>query len=507
MINVLRISTVAMVFLASWLPAMAATPLQLPRIFSDNMVLQRNIPIKIWGWSNPGQEVSVSFAGQQKTAQTDPTGRWDVVLEALPANAQPAELIARAAEKTVTVKNILVGEVWVCSGQSNMEWPLSSTAGAEAAIQAANHPLIRHFKVALTARPKVQKDVTGSWAVCSPATAAKFSAVGYYFGLQLLQKLDVPIGLLNTSWGGTRIEPWTDPEGFAVSPKLKDISDRIAGADGLHRKNLAASLDQIEEWVKKSRETLARQSDLLDPAPRLPEHPLSQSDRPTALYNAMVAPLVPYGIRGAIWYQGESNNGEGMLYFEKMKALTSSWRRIWGLGDFPFFYVQLAPFRYNRPNDLPEIWEAQQEALSIPNTGMAVITDIGNVSDIHPTNKAEVGRRLSLWALAKTYGQTGLEVSGPVFKSMKVEGRQAVLTFTHAEGLKSIDGKPLSWFTIAGSDKKFFPAQAEIQGDTVKVSCAEVETPAAVRLGWHETAEPNLANGAGLPASPFRTDR
>ena len=220
----------------------------------------------------------------------------------------------------------------------------------------------------------------------------------------------------------------------------------------------------------------------------------------------MIAPLVPYGIRGAIWYQGESNNGEGMLYFEKMRALISSWRRVWNQGDFPFLYVQLAPYRYNRPEALPGIWEAQLAALSVPNTGMAVITDVGNVSDIHPRNKRTVGNRLSLWALAKSYGRDELTYSGPLFTSMKVVDNKAI-SFNHAAGLKSTDGKPLTWFTVAGADKAFVDAKAAIAGNTVVVSSDSVANPVAVRFGWHETAEPNLANGAGLPASPFRTDR
>jgi len=239
----------------------------------------------------------------------------------------------------------------------------------------------------------------------------------------------------------------------------------------------------------------------------MPEHPLNGHDRPTAIYNAMIAPLIPYGIRGALWYQGESNNGEGMLYFEKMKALIGSWRRLWGLGDFPFLYVQLAPFRYNRPEALPGIWQAQLAALTIPNTGMAVITDIGNVADIHPRNKEEVGRRLSLWALARIYGESGQEYSGPVYLGMKVQHEKAILTFDHSDGLKSLDGKPLTWFTIAAEEKKFVEAKAEILGNTLVVSSDAVAKPAAVRLGWNETAEPNLGNGAGLPASPFRTDK
>lgn len=495
------------VFAAAWLTSTAALALNLPRIFSDNMVLQRGIPLKVWGWADPGQSVEVSFAAQKKTTQAGADGKWTVTLDPLPANAEPAELNVAAGNQRVAIKNVLVGEVWICSGQSNMEWTLRDTDKAKETIAAANLPLLRQFKVPHVTNAKPQKDLPGDWAVCSPATAANFTGVGFHFGLQLHQALKVPIGLINTSWGGTRIEPWTDPEGFKVSEQLKDISDLIANADQVHRQNQIAKLDQLEAWVKQSRASLEQGGNLPAFPGGPPEHPLNGGDRPTGIYNAMIAPLVPYGIRGAIWYQGESNNGEGMLYFEKMKALISSWRRLWALGDFPFLYVQLAPYKYNKPEALPGIWEAQLAALTIPNTGMAVITDIGNVTDIHPRNKEEVGRRLSLWALAKIYGQGGQEYSGPIYKSMKVQGNQAILTFDHAAGLKSLDGKPLTWFTIAGEDKKFVEAKAEISGNAVVVSSDAVAKPVAVRFGWHETAEPNLANGAGLPASPFRTDK
>ena len=491
----------------SCLPSTSALALNLPRFFSDNMVLQRNMPLKIWGWADPGQDVEVSFAGQKMASKAGSDGRWAVTLAPVPANAEPADMSVSAGDKKISIKNVLVGEIWICSGQSNMEWTLNNTHNAKEVIAAANYPAIRHFKVKLTTSPKPQTDVVGDWAVCTPASAPNFTAVGYHFALQLHQKLNVPIGLLNTSWGGTRIEPWTDPEGFTVSPKLKDISEFIANADELHRKNQAAKLDQYEAWVRQSREALQNKSGVPPFAGGMPDHPLNRADQPTSLYNAMVAPLIPFAFRGAIWYQGESNNGEGMLYYEKMRALISSWRTLWKQGDFPFLYVQLAPYRYGRPENLPGIWEAQTAALAIPNTGMAVITDISNVSDIHPRNKEEVGRRLSLWALSKTYRQDGLEYSGPLYKSMKIDGPRVILSFDHGQGLKVLDGKALSWFTVAGADKSFVEAKAEISGDTVIVTSDAVTTPAAVRFGWSELAEPNLANAAGLPASPFRTDQ
>ncbi len=496
---------------ALWLTSTVAHALNLPRIFSDNMVLQRGIPLKIWGWAAPGQSVAVSFSAQKKITKAAEDGKWSVTLEPLQASAEPAELSIVAGDQRVSTKNVLVGEVWLCSGQSNMEyalgWNLGDTNNARETIAAATFPMIRQFKVPHVTNAAPQKDLPGDWVVCAPDTAANFTAVGYHFALQLYKNLNVPIGLINSSWGGTRIEPWTDPEGFKLSDKLKDISELIANADKVHLQNQVAKLDQLEAWVKQSRVALENGTKLSTFPGGMPEHPLNGHDRPTAIYNAMIAPLIPYGIRGALWYQGESNNGEGMLYFEKMKALIGSWRRLWGLGNFPFLYVQLAPFRYNRPEALPGIWQAQLAALTIPNTGMAVITDIGNVADIHPRNKEEVGRRLSLWALARIYGESGQEYSGPVYLGMKVQHEKAILTFDHSDGLKSLDGKPLTWFTIAAEDKKFVEANAEILGNTLVVSSDAVAKPAAVRLGWNETAEPNLGNGAGLPASPFRTDK
>jgi sialate O-acetylesterase len=501
-----RLSCMGLLFLAFCLPASAAQALTLPRVFSDNMVLQREIPLKIWGWAEPGGAVEVAFGTQRKTANAGPDGKWTATLDPLPAQADPGELKVSSGGKKLTIRNVLVGEVWICSGQSNMEWTITQSGNARENIENARHPLIRHFKVQRAVHHQPQSDVKGDWVVCSPETAANFTAVGYHFAVELQKRLNVPIGLLNTSWGGTRIEPWTDPEAFSEFPKLQDISEFIAKADSLHRENQTAKLDQLEAWILQSRKALQENRELPE-FPGAPQpHPLARHDRPTGIYNAMAAPLIPYGMRGVIWYQGESNNGEGMLYHEKMKALVSSWRRLWNQGDFPFYYVQLAPYRYNRPEALPGIWEAQAASLSIPNTGMAVITDLGDINDIHPRNKQEVGRRLSLWAFSKEYGIEGIDYSGPLYKSKAISGKKIILTFEHAEGLKSHDGKPLTWFTIAGEDKNFVPAQAEISGDQVIVSSAAVEKPVAVRFAWNELAEPNLVNGAGLPASPFRTD-
>jgi sialate O-acetylesterase len=446
---------------------------KLPAVIGSNMVLQRDQAVPLWGWDAAGTEVTVTLGELKATAKADAEGKWMVRLPAMKAGG-PYEVTIQGTD-TVKLDNVLVGEVWFCSGQSNMEWTVKASANPQEEIAAANHPRIRHIKIPHVPAETPQSDVkSDGWKVCSPETAPDFTAVGYFFGRNLQEKLDVPIGLIGCNWGGTRIEPWTPPQGFKAISALKDIAD---------------NLDKFPQ--KNDKGAINHQTAL-------------------ALYNGMVAPLVPYGIKGALWYQGESNNGEGMLYQEKMKALISGWRSVWNQPDLPFLYVQLASYRYvNRnPADLAGIWEAQTATLAVPYTGMAVTVDISDVKDIHPKNKQDVGKRLSLWALAKVYGQSGLVYSGPLYKSMKVDGNKIRLAFDHVGGgLASRDGRPLTWFTIAGEDKNFVEAEAKIEGQEIVVSSQSIEKPMAVRFAWNQEAEPNLSNKDGLPASPFRTDR
>ncbi len=445
---------------------------RLPAVIGDHMVLQTGRPVPIWGWDAPGTEVTVSIGDTTATAEADASGRWCVLLPAMPAGGPVAMTVQGTT--TVTLSDVLVGEVWICSGQSNMRWTVRDSDNPDHEIAAAEHPRIRHIRINETAAKEPREEVASSgWKVCSPQTVADFTAVGYYFARHLQQEIDVPIGLIGSNWGGTRIEPWTPPMGFQSVPALKDIAEN------------------------------------LDAFPSLAGDGAVNHQSPLALYNGMIHPLAPFGVRGAIWYQGESNNGEGMLYFEKMKALINGWRGVWEDDEMPFYYVQLAPFRYDGdPTRLPGIWEAQTAALAIPHTGMAVTVDVADVADIHPRNKQDVGKRLALWALAKNYGQKDLAYSGPLYKSMAVEGDAIRITFHHVSGgLASRDGQPLTHFAIAGEDKAFLEATAEIDGDTVVVRADSVANPVAVRFGWHQEAEPNLSNGAGLPASPFRTDR
>jgi sialate O-acetylesterase len=476
----------------------------LPRILDNNMVLQRDMPLPVWGWAAPGEEVTVSIAGQKVSAKADSQGRWQVKLAPLAASAKPLEMTV-AGKNTITLTNILVGEIWVCSGQSNMGMSVSQVQDAEKELAGADQPMIRLFESPKVVLPRPASDVYGRWQACTPTTVKGFTAAGYFFGLDLQKKLNVPVGLINTSWGGTRIEPWTPAEAFAEIPALKSIAEQVASQNEEQTKGLSPLVPAVEAWAKAAREAQAK-GQPVPPLPALPPSRLSQNSQPTTLYNGMVAALVPFAIRGAIWYQGESNITEGMLYYEKMKALIAGWRKAWGQGDFPFYYVQLAPYRYgNEPLKLPELWEAQVAALSIPNTGMAVTNDIGTVGDIHPKNKQDVGKRLALIALAKTYGQMGVVYSGPLHKSMKIEGDKIRISFDHiGTGLASRDGQPLSWFEIAGPDGKFVKADAKIDGLTVVVTGEGVAQPVAVRFAWSQVAQPNLMNKEGLPAAAFR---
>jgi sialate O-acetylesterase len=446
---------------------------KLPVVIGDNMVLQRDAEVPIWGWDDAGTAVTVTLRKSKVSATADADGKWMVKLPAMKAGGP--HTIVVAGSSTLTVKNILFGEVWLCSGQSNMEWTVGLSDNAKQEIAAADYPQIRHIKIPHRPSDKPESDVASNgWELCSPKTVGNFTGVGYFFGRYLQKELGVPIGLIGSNWGGTRIEPWTPPIGFKQVSALKQIADNL---DTFPTKNAKGGV-------------------------------IHQS--PLALYNGMISPLIPYEIRGAIWYQGESNLRDGLLYEQKMYALIKGWRTVWNKPNLPFLFVQLAPYHYGNedPGVLALLWEAQTNVLSLPHTGMAVTVDIGNTQNIHPKNKQDVGKRLALWALANTYDRKGTVYSGPLYKAMKAEGNRIRVYFNHAgSGLASRDGNPLSWFTIAGQDGKFVEAQAEIDGETILVSSSKVSQPKAVRFGWHKLAEPNLINKAGLPASPFRTDK
>jgi sialate O-acetylesterase len=410
----------------------------------------------------------------------------------------------------------MVGEVWLCSGQSNMEMGIDMARDGKQEIAAADYPGIRLLKVKRKWTPEPQSDIEGAWKRCSPTTVAEdgwggFSAAAYYFGRELHKKLGVPIGLIDATWGGTKIESWTPPEGFAAVPALKQeyrlvqLGDPHAQA---HQQRLEQVLQDTERWLASAKQALVQGTNV-PPMPRYPEKLLPPHDlqNRTALYNGMIHPLHPFALRGAIWYQGESNVGEGKLYTERMKAVVGGWRQLWGEGDFPFYFVQIAPWTYGgKPEVVAEFWEAQAEAQAIPNCGMVVINDIGDLKNIHPANKQEVGRRLALWALAKTYDQPNVFYAGPSFKAMTVEGDKMRLSFDGVGGgLASRDGKPLTWFEIIDADEGgFVKADAQIEGSTVVLSAPGVTHPAAMRFAWSMLAEPTLMNAEGLPAGAFR---
>lgn len=630
-----------------------ATDVRLPKIFSDHMVLQRDQPIPVWGTANPGGEVVVTLGEARATATADESGRWQAELPAMEAGG-PHEMTVAAAD-TLQFTDVLVGEVWVASGQSNMEWRLEETDQGEAAIAAADRPQMRLFTVEhdVSATPKADVEAASGWEAASPETARSFSAVAYHFGRMLQDSLGVPVGLISTSWGGTRAEAWTSREGLQDLPAFRsqieqleteaggDVSTSFdslyarmnaayeaeiraldagytdstswadtsvtasgwatmrlpaaweaAGLDGLDgvvwfRKEITLPTDWASEdltlhlgliddadstWVngqvvgstrgwqnrraytvpasatqpgrnviavrvldtggegglrgepdslRLERESGARlplegpwayQVGLDLRVQDVPPSPPRPQDFPTVLYNAMVHPLIPYGIRGVIWYQGESNAGRAYQYRTLFAEMIRDWRAQWGQGDVPFLFVQLANFMEPQtdPNEASawaELREAQAMALDLPNTGMAVTIDIGEADDIHPRNKTDVGERLARWALANTYGRDNLVYSGPLYRRMEQAGDSIRIHFDHAQGgLATSGGEPPRGFVIAGADRAFVQAEAQIDGNTVVVFSPDVQDPVAVRYGWANNPDVNLYNQAGLPAVPFRTD-
>ena len=501
-------SIVLMVSLVLLIAGTGIANIKLPAVISDNMVLQRGKKIPIWGWAEAGEKVSVKGSWQLFGASTKAkdNGKWTVKIQP-PKAGGPYEILLKGNNQ-ITLKNILVGEVWVCSGQSNMQMSVRSSANAEQEIAAADYPKVRLFTVKRKVADKPQTDCEGSWTMCSPETVPGFSAVGYFFGRELHKQLDVPVGLIHTSWGGTPAEAWTRRGVLESEPDCVPILQRFDEAMAKYPEAKKQYDERVNKWKEAVEKTKAEGKN----QPRRPRAPFGPGNphSPAGLYNAMIAPLIPYGIRGAIWYQGESNAGRAYQYRKLFPGMITNWRNDWKQGDFPFLFVQLANFMAVDTEPVDSAWaelrEAQLMTLALPNTGMAVIIDIGEADDIHPKNKQDVGKRLALWALAKTYGKN-LVHSGPIYKSMKTEGNKIILDFEHVGGsLAARGGESLKGFAIAGADRKFVWADAKIEGDTVVISSDEVSEPAAVRYGWANNPACNLYNEEGLPASPFRTD-
>jgi sialate O-acetylesterase len=495
-----------------WLSTSAAWAAVKPHpLFTDGAVLQRGIPVPVWGEADEGEQVTVRMQDQE--AITVCRGRrWEVRLRPLKTGG-PFTLTIEGTNR-VEVKDVLVGDVWVASGQSNMEWPLSRTANAQEAIAGAADPMLRLFTVPHAVSDIPLRTVGGRWRECSPETVPGFSAVAYYFGRDLRRALKVPIGLINSSWGGTPAEAWTSRRVLTSHPMLRSILTSYSEAKRnyltAYRAYQEAMLTNDQRPTTNDQQGGPSVAKPQPPAtPRPPYNPENQN-RPAGLYNAMIRPLQPYGIRGAIWYQGESNAGRAYQYQTLFPAMIRNWREDWGQGDFPFLFVQLAPFMKISPEPQESAWAELREAqrlttLTVPHTGMAVITDAGDENDIHPQRKEPVGVRLALAALALEYGQ-GVEYSGPTYDGHQIKGDRVILSFKHARGGLVAQGGEPKGFTIAGADGKWVNAQATIRGDRVVVSSPEVPRPVAVRYGWANCPVVNLANKAGLPASPFRTD-
>ncbi len=431
-------------------------------VFSDHMVLQRDQPIPVWGTASPGEKALVEFAGQTKTATADAHGKWRVTLDPMPACAEGRPLRIGAT----TLADVLVGEVWLASGQSNMEMTLQTTRHGKEIVAQSAHPTIRLLLVPRSVQPTPQDSIKAKWAVCGPESSGRFSAVAYYFGVALQEKLKVPIGLIASSVGGSAIQQWT-----------RDGAQQPLYRDGKYA---------VSEQYKKFGGGLSH------------------------LYNGMIAPLTPFAIRGVIWYQGESNVGEAAVYDEMLRTLVRGWREAWGGQPFPFYFTQLAPRDYKGPGaGRPLMSEAMQRALDIPHSGMALTCDYGRKDNTHPLDKQPVGERLARLALHNVYGMTNIVCHGPVYRAHSIEGNKVRITFDHAHGgLKSSNGKPLTFFEVAGSDNVYHTAKAEIAGpDSVLVWSEAVPTPTQVRFAWHDVAGANLVNGAGLPALCFRTDK
>lgn len=628
---------------------------RLPSIIGDNMVLQRGVKVRIWGKANAGERITVTFDRKSVNTVADAQGRWQVWLGPLKAGG-PSELTIKG-DNVLTIKNVLVGEVWICSGQSNMEWALVNTVDGAEAVAQANYPEIRLFTVEHNTATSALEDVQGRWVVTTPEDAGTFSAVGYFFGREIYQQVKVPIGLINTSWGGTPAEAWTALEALRSSPELKPILDRYESSLNAGPQTKQAYERALAEWEEKNlyldSENKGEAQGYADPAtstvdwskmdlpkqfetagllidgvvwfrkvvdvpatwagrdlvlnltaiddydityfngkkigstgretpnsymvprkyvvpgslvrsgqnviavrvfdrageggfgrggemslrgaggeeislrgdwsykvelalePKRPDwgsrpEPVGASNQnsPGVLYNAMLAPLVPFSIRGAIWYQGESNAGRAYQYRTLFPTMIRNWRSVWGY-DFPFYFVQLPNWRARQDqpgeSDWAELREAQAMTLREPRTGMAITIDVGDGDDLHPRNKLDVGRRLATLALANVYGKEIIP-SGPLFDRFKVEGNKVRISFKYGQGLKTSDGGPVKGFAIAGADRRFVWAEARIEGDTVVVSTPGIQKPVAVRYGWADNPLVNLYNKAGLPASPFRTD-
>ncbi|HWB00403.1 MAG TPA: sialate O-acetylesterase [Pirellulales bacterium] len=490
----------------------ARADVKLPAIISDHMVLQADKGAPIWGWADAGEEVSVTLGSQSQATKAAADGKWMVKFDKLKTSAQPQTLAVRG-KNTLTVNDVLVGEVWLGSGQSNMAMAVRSSMNYEQEQAAAKLPQVRMFTVERSSQPTPQFDCKGKWELTTPETVGQFSATLYFFGRDLYNELKVPTGLINSSWGGTAIEAWISLDAQSKLAEYPIIAEAWTTADAQpwdQAKMDAIYQQQLAKWKETAKQAKAAGKSA-PRAPRPPVEPRLQQNHPANLYNGMISSILPYGIRGAVWYQGEGNSAKpfNYLYGLQLRTLINDWRTRWG-DDFAFAWVQLPDYRAPQKEPVePSTWaiirEQMLNTLSVPNTGMAITLGLGEENDIHPKNKQGVGQRLALWALAKVYGRDGA-ASGPLPAHSRVHGSEIIVNFRDAdEGLKAKDGK-LRGFAIAGADKKFVWADARIDGSSVIVSSDMVPQPVAVRYAWADNPVWSLENADGLPATPFRTD-
>ncbi|MCE5250506.1 sialate O-acetylesterase [bacterium] len=480
---------------------------RLPALIDHHMVLQRGANIPIWGWAEPGERVKVSFHGKSSFAVTGSDGRWRVGLEPMNAGG-PFEMTISGAN-TIVLYNILIGDVWVCSGQSNMEWPVKYCTDAEKEITAGTHPKLRLFEVKKTGRGSPQEDLEGHWQECTPHTVGDITGVGYFFCRELTERLDVPIGLIQSAWGGTAIRQWTSLDALESDPEVSSILEPFRLVLDQKPRAMEDYYDGLGGWFEYCFVQMHLKWSY-NPIPQPPEEWKNMGGTPSWLYNGMIAPLSWYPIKGWTWYQGESDCGNAFLYRRQLTLLIEDWRKRWGRGDIPFLVVQLANWnkREEKPGDstAAELREAQSMAMSLPNTGMAVTIDLGE-EDVHYRNKQEAGRRLALSALKAAYDYNNVAYSGPVYRSMSSENGEIRLRFDFtAGGLVTKDGAPPKGFSIAGTDRVFVWAEARIEGEEVVVRSDAVPEPVAVRYAWGWNPEVNLYNRDNLPIAPFRTD-
>jgi len=506
-----RLLSLAIVSLVAVGSPLARADVKLPAIFSDHMVLQQDEDCLVWGWADPGEQVTVTIAGKSKSTKAGKDGKWSLKLPELKAGG-PLTLSVKG-KNSITVNDVLVGEVWLGSGQSNMGMLVQNSKDFEGEKAKANLPNLRMFTVERSAIPTPQSDCKGKWVVCAPDTVGAFSAALYFHGRELHAKLGVPMGLINSSWGGTPIEAWISAEaqsGKQFAP-VHDPWEKQLATPWDEKKAMDAHQKQLANWKTAAAKAKAAKKT----APRAPQKPIDprlSQHRPANLFNGMIAPIAGYTMRGAVWYQGESNAGKPFanLYAEQLNAMIKDWRKRWD-ENFPFAWVQLPDFRAPQEKPVEDdgwtiIREEMLHALKIKNTGMAIAMGLGEEKDIHPTNKQEVGKRLAMWALGDVYGKKGVATCGPLPRSHKIRGNEIVISFSHTDGGLHAHGGELKGFAIAGADKHFVWAKARIEGDKVIVSSPKVREPKAVRYAWAVNPVWSLENGAGLPASPFRTD-